>query len=140
MLHTAALEAPRPNTPEMSFYLDDSRVNVPVSDAMAFLAQHDSFRVFVGFVHPATNCYIDGYLTLYPKPQKTFVRGLGGWCFLTEWQGIMIRLPADMAWWSQRQGSLDMAQEITYVHRGEIKRATIEINVGRAIRIPQTDD
>ena len=127
----------------VKFFFDQELARVPVEGALSYLQQHDHFKVFVAFVHPATGYFTEGYATFYPNPQRSYVAiGVSGWCFMAEYEGILIRLPADMNWWCRRGDTAKgrkLMQSVTYLHRGEIKSAEVEVDVGE-IRIPGTSD
>jgi len=123
------------------FYFDQEVVNVATADAMRYLSQYECFSVFISFVHPATGIFIEERATFYPNPQTSYGQGgFGGQCFLTEIQGLLIRIPANMEFWSREQGPRKEAtfqQQLSYLHRGEIASAAVEIEVLRYIRIPR---
>lgn len=126
------------NSDTVMFYFDDDLVRVPRMEAMDYLRQFETFTVFVSFMHPVADRLVREHAICYPNPQKSYgIGNFGAWCFLTEVQGLMIRIPADLDWFSDQPSTRrHVTQGVSFLKQGEINTTTVEVNFMPTIRTP----
>lgn len=112
---------------------------LPFLDAIERLKK-SPFGVFLSFVDPRTDTYIQKLFPFFYKPHNTY--GATGNCFITEWEGLAIYVPADIRWltgdsFTSRpvKDRKVFPQMHGIVSGGEYVNYNINVEVGNAIRI-----
>lgn len=118
-------------TGTVKLYYPESVKHVNYKDAMTELRRIGQFQVFLSFVDPRTDLLVEGNFTFYPKVQASD----HGLCFIAEHQGLTLRIPADMYWWSKREKTDTLGQKTAILVEGEYVTTKFDLDVGRAIRV-----
>ncbi|EHM1651402.1 hypothetical protein KDR40_001569 [Salmonella enterica subsp. enterica serovar Saintpaul] len=122
----------------VTLFSNDASKRFTILEAYTELKRQGTFSVFLSFVDPRTNCLVEGCFQFYPKPVKTYSNM--GVCYLTEHLGLTLKIPADMEWWATHEMPTFHKQDITYLKEGEYANATIKLEIGSPIRVPNAFD
>ena len=85
-------------------------------------------------IDPRTGCYVGKLFTFYPVPQMSPT----GWVFLSEHEGLPLKLPANMDWWTciQRNTKGKMTkQKVGILRQGGYTPVEFDLEVSRALRV-----
>lgn len=125
------------------FYPQHS-VSLPYLDAVELLKKAP-FGVFLSFVDPRTDTLVQKMFPFFYQPVDTY--GLKGRCFVTEWEGLHLYIPADLNWYMRGQqnlqsGSQMFRQDLSFLAAGRFVAVDTNVEVGMNIRvdIPFDDD
>lgn len=106
-------------------------------EAMEELNKIGKFQVFLQFINPKTDCLVQQPFTFYPKPHKH--PHAGGSCFIAMHDELVLRIPADMSWYAEKQGEGSMpvtvGQYTCYLHEGEFINTQFDIKVDPNLRV-----
>ncbi|MFV4798114.1 MULTISPECIES: hypothetical protein [Enterobacteriaceae] len=118
----------------VTLFSNDALKRFTILEAYAELKRQGTFSVFLSFIDPRTDCLVEGNFQFYPNPVKTYSNM--GVCYLTEHLGLTLKIPSSMEWWATHEKSTFHNQDITYLKEGEYVKATIKLEIGSRIRVP----
>lgn len=128
----------------ITLYTKDQTLTLPFLDAVKRLKQAP-FGVFLSFVDPRSGSYIQKLFPFFYKPHQTF--GISGICFVSEWLGMPLYVPADIAWLTDDSHTRKSVRErkiYPQIHSvltgGEYISHTITVEVGYAVRVDVSFD
>ncbi|MDA5147819.1 hypothetical protein PG931_00780 [Klebsiella pneumoniae] len=96
------------------------------------------FGVFLAFIDPRTDTYVQNVFPFFYAPVDTY--GLKGRCFISEWHGLNIYIPADLGWYidgqqNLRQSTKIFRQELGYLCAGRFVTKPVSVEVSVNIRV-----
>lgn len=96
------------------------------------------FGVFLAFIDPRTNTYVQKVFPFFYEPLNTY--GLKGRCFISAWDGLNLYIPADLGWYIEGQQILRHStkvfrQELGYLCAGRFVSKSVEVEVSVNIRV-----
>lgn len=96
------------------------------------------FGVFLSFIDPRTNTYIDKTFPFFYESVNTY--GLKGRCFVSAWNGMNLYIPADLDWFIEGQqsdsGSTKVfLQDLGFLYAGSFVNKPVKIEVSTYIRV-----
>lgn len=119
-------------TTTFMIYRNNSIKKIPTSDALDELIKGKSFSLFLEFIDPRIDYLVQDYFTFYPKPQFSN----RGRCFIAEYNGLSLKIPSDLKWWSEKQNLswIKIKQETVILIEGEYKPIKFEVTSSTAFR------
>ncbi|HCL5581019.1 TPA: hypothetical protein N2N40_002447 [Citrobacter freundii] len=96
------------------------------------------FGVFLAFIDPRTSTYVQHVFPFFYDPVNTY--GLKGRCFISEWDGLNLYIPADLGWYidgqqNPRYCTKVFRQELGYLCAGRFVTKAVSVEVSVNIRV-----
>lgn len=118
---------------ELTVYGPRSVMRLPASEAMSVLKEHGSFKVYLEFINPRTDCLVQKRFEFYPDPQTSPSKG---WWFLAEHEGITLRIPADMEWFAKHDRRMVVVpQKTSLLKQGRYVQVQFDLDVHASLRV-----
>lgn len=128
-----AVASPNRSSEKVTLYFPESLARLSLTEAFAELELHGEFKVFLSFIDPKTDSLVQDHFTFYPNVQI----GPRGRCFIAEYNGFTLRIPANMEWWQHnaQAGRCVVRQHTTIFQRGEYVNVEFDLDITTSIRI-----
>lgn len=96
------------------------------------------FGLFLAFIDPRTDTYVQKVFPFFYDPVNAY--GIKGRCFISEWDGLNLYVPADLGWYIDGQQNSHNStkvfrQELGYLCAGRFVTKTVSVEVSVNIRI-----
>lgn len=121
------------NDNQVTFYSNATLKRFSLIDAYAELKRQKEFSVFLCFVDPRTNRYVQDSFKFYPNAVNTFSIGF---CYLADHNGLCLEIPSCMKWWASSSGPFFIKRKCNILKEGTYQPVTFELEIGTAIRVP----
>lgn len=117
----------------VTIYTNQSLIRNTLIEAWDTLKTYGQFELFLSFTDPRTNCLVQSYFTFFPKPQPSYAGG----GLIADHLGLALRVPSDMAWYSEHQGKKSpvIHQKAGALVNGEYQTFTFKLEVDPNIRV-----
>lgn len=120
----------------LKLYYPQESTTLPILEAIKLL-KTAPFGVQLSFIDPRTNTYIDEMFPFFYEPLDTY--GFKGRCFISEWNGLSLYIPADISWFINAQ-SEDVyrkifRQDMGYLSAGRFVTKSVKVEVSVNIRV-----
>jgi len=122
----------------ITFYHPQSLTRIPKEYMLSALKSCGSFTVFLAFIDPRTDLFVDGSFEFYPVEQVS----LSGRCFIAEYNGLPLRIPSDTSWWCRNSmnGTVGCHQKTAILKHGQYETIEFTIDVLPKIRTQKSPD
>ena len=127
------------STNQVMMFSGDKVKRFSLFDAYKELKRQVTFKVWMSFIDPRTDCLVQGDFLFYAKSMRTYCKFHS--CYLSEHNGLELKLPCSLAWattenWVNflHKGSVIILEPHILIE-GEYKKVEFSVEVGKHIRV-----